>query len=98
MKSLLVGILLTIPPPDKMVDWTVNKVPTQVQIIYKYGLEVSHNAVNIPCNSKLETPYQILFRVDSDYMVECYMVLDWREPNFIRYPNQWLPVNLKEVK
>jgi len=92
MKELLITLILTIPPPDKMVDWTINQVPNQVQIMYKYGLEVSHHAKNVPCHTRPETVYQIFFKTDTEYMQECYLILDWREPNFVRYPNQWLPV------
>jgi len=92
MKELLVTLMLVIPAPDKMVDWTINEVPTQVQIIYKYGLEASYNSKPVPCNTKLENKNQILFKVKSDFMKECYLVLNHREPNYVRWTDQWLKV------
>ena len=92
MKELLVTLMLVIPAPDKMVDWTINEVPTQVQIIYKYGLEASYNSKPVPCTTKLENKNQILFKVKSDFMKECYLVLNHREPNYVRWTDQWLKV------
>ena len=96
MNPLLVTLMLVIPAPDKMVDWTVNEVPTQVQITYKYGLEASYNSKPVPCNTKLENKNQILFKVKSDFMKECYLVLNHRKPIFVRWTDQWLKV--KETK
>jgi hypothetical protein len=96
MKELLVTLMLVIPAPDKMVDWTINEVPTQVQIIYKYGLEASYSSKIVPCHTKLENKNQILFKVKSDFMKECYLVLNHREPLFVRWTDQWLKV--KEAK
>ena len=96
MNELLVTLMLVIPAPDKMVDWTVNEVPTQVQIIYKYGLAASYSSKPVPCNTKLENKNQILFKVKSDFMKECYLVLNHRKPIFVRWTDQWLKV--KETK
>ena len=92
MNEILVTLMLVIPSPDQMVDWTVNEVPTQVQVIYKYGLEASYSSKIVPCHTKLENKNQILFKVKSDFMKECYLVLNHREPLFVRWPNQWLKV------
>ena len=96
MNELLLTLMLVIPAPDKMVDWTVNEVPTQVQIIYKYGLAASYSSKPVPCNTKLENKNQILFKVKSDFMKECYLVLNHRKPIFVRWTDQWLKV--KETK
>ena len=96
MNELLVTLMLVIPAPDKMVDWTINEVPTQVQIIYKYGLAASYSSKPVPCNTKLENKNQILFKVKSDFMKECYLVLNHRKPIFVRWTDQWLKV--KETK
>lgn len=96
MNELLVTLMLVIPPPNKMVDWTINEVPNQVQIIYKYGLEASYSSKSVPCNAKPDNENQILFEVKSDFMKECYLVLNHRAPLYVRWTNQWLKI--KEIK
>lgn len=96
MNELLVTLMLVIPSPDKMVDWTVNEVPNQVQILYKYGLEASYSSKLVPCHSKLDNKNQILFKVKTDFMQECYLLLNHREPNYVRWTDQWLKI--KEIK
>ena len=32
MNELLITIMLAIPAPDKMVNFTINQVPTQIQV------------------------------------------------------------------
>ena len=86
MNELLITILLVIPTPDKLVSWTINEVPSQVQVVHKTGLQVSYNAVNVPCHTQPKADTQMLFSAGKD---KCYLVLDLKSPVFIRHPNYW---------
>ena len=88
MNELLISVLLLLPSPDKAVGWNVNKVPTQLQVIHKDGLQVSYQAVKVPC-SVVEAPNQKVF--SSGYN-DCYLILDITEPAYVRHPHQWFPV------
>ena len=86
MNELLVTILLAIPAPDKMVNFTINEVPTQVQLVHETGLQVSYNAVNVPCHTQPNADTQMLISSDKD---NCYLILDLQSPVFIRHPDYW---------
>ena len=92
MNELLITILLVIPSPDKLVSWTINEVPTQVQLIHKTGLQVSYNATRVPCHTQPKVDIQMLFSNSKD---NCYLVLDLQSPVFIRHPDYWH--NIDEV-
>jgi hypothetical protein len=96
MNELLVTLMLIVPSPDKMIDWTINEVPNQVQIVYKTGLEASFSSKLVPCNTEPTNPNEIVFQVQTNWMQECYLVLNWKEPMYVRHPNFWLKV--KEIE
>ena len=50
MNEILVTIMLLIPSPDKAVDWTLNQVPTQIQLTHKNGFEASYHSQRVPCD------------------------------------------------
>ena len=86
MNELLITIMLAIPTPDKMVYFTVNEVPTQVQLVHETGLQVSYNAVNVPCHTQPKADTQMLISSGKD---NCYLILDLQSPVFIRHPDYW---------
>ena len=86
MNELLITILLAIPTPSKMVNFTINEVPTQVQLIHETGLQVSYNAVNVPCHTQPKADTQMLISSGKD---NCYLILDLQSPVFIRHPDYW---------
>ena len=80
MNELIITIMLVIPSPHKLVNWSVNQIPTQIQITHETGLEVSYNA----------TP---VFRSPNN---RCYSVYDLSSPRFVRHPDHWYKVKLPE--
>ena len=86
MNELLITIMLAIPTPDKMVGFTINEVPTQVQLVHETGLQVSYNAVNVPCHTQPKADTQMLISSGKD---NCYLILDLQSPVFIRHHNYW---------
>ena len=88
MNELLISMLLLLPPPAKAIGWDVNQVPTQLQVIHKDGLQVSYQAMKIPC-SVVEAPNQKVF---SSGPGDCYLILDITEPMYVRHPHRWFPV------
>ena len=97
MKTLVAVIILTLPHPSKYVEWGINLVPTQVQLKFKYGLEVSYHAKKVPCETTTPAPGQMLMIEDSDFMQECYLILDVNDPQYIRHPGQWQKVSIKKA-
>ncbi len=89
MNELAIAILLVIPAPHKMAFWTVNQVPTQVQLIHKSGLEVSYNASPVSCSFRPRNNKEMVFKSSE---TDCYAVYDLSTPTFIRHPNYWMPV------
>jgi len=81
--------MLVIPSPSKMVFWTVNQVPTQIQIIHKSGLEVSYHASPVSCSFRPRSDQEMMFKSTN---TDCYAVYDLSTPTFIRHPNYWMPV------
>ena len=90
MNELLITILLAIPAPHKMVNFTINEVPTQVQLVHETGLQVSYNAVNVPCHTQPKADTQMLISSGKD---NCYLILDLQSPVFIRHHNYWHPID-----
>tara|TARA_R100000306_G_C4361955_1_gene135720 strand:+ start:334 stop:648 length:315 start_codon:yes stop_codon:yes gene_type:complete len=91
MNELIVTIMLVIPSPHKMVDWTVNEVPTQIQIVHKSGLEVSYTAMPVPCTFRPRHSKEMVFRSPED---RCYSVYDLSSPRFVRHPYYWHKIEL----
>jgi len=89
MNELLISVLLLLPPPAKAIGWEVNQVPTQLQVIHKDGLQVSYQAMKIPCSVVEEAPNQKIF---SSGLGDCYLILDITEPVYVRHPHRWFPV------
>ena len=89
MNELLISVLLLLPPPAKAIGWDVNQVPTQLQVIHKDGLQVSYQAVRVPCSVVVETPNQKIFNSGPG---DCYLILDITEPMYVRHPHRWFPV------
>ena len=86
MNELIITIMLVIPAPNKMVDWTINEVPTQIQVEHESGLEVSYSATKIPCHIRPKNPKEMVFRTDDAH---CYLVFDISNPEFVRHPYYW---------
>jgi len=93
MNELIITIMLIIPSPHKLVNWSVNTIPTQIQIIHESGLEVSYNAAPVSCKFKPRHKREMVFKSPND---RCYSVYDLSSPTFIRHPNHWYKVNLGE--
>ena len=89
MNELLISVLLLLPPPAKAIGWNVNQVPTQLQVIHKDGLQVSYQAMRVPCSVVVEAPNQKIF---SSGPSDCYLILDITEPMYVRHPHRWFPV------
>ena len=89
MNELLITIMLVIPAPNKMVSWTLNQVPTQIQVEHESGLEVSYSATRVPCHVRPKNPKEMVFRTSDIY---CYLVFDINTPRFVRHPYYWLKV------
>jgi len=94
VEELLITIMLLIPAPHKGVNWTINEVPTQIQIIHKSGLEVSYNAIPVPCTSKPRHKKEMIFHSPMD---RCYSVFDLSSPRFVRHPNYWYKAELPKL-
>jgi hypothetical protein len=91
MNELIITIMLVIPAPHKMVDWTINEVPTQIQLIHEDGTEVSYNATAVPCDYKPRSTNEMVFVSPQAYTEDnrCYSIFDLSSPRFIRHPNYW---------
>ena len=95
MEELLITIMLVIPAPDKHVDWTINEVPTQIQLIHEGGTEVSYHAMPVPCDHKARTRWEMVFTSSQAHEQDrCYSVFDLTKPTFIRHPNFWHSIEL----
>ena len=81
--------MLVIPSPYKLVNWSVNEVPTQIQVIHKSGLEVSYTAIPTPCKTRPRHEKEMVFKTPQDY---CYLVKDLSSPRFVRHKDFWFPV------
>ena len=92
LNEILITIMLLIPAPHKGIDWTINEVPTQIQIIHKSGLEVSYSATPVSCNFIPRPKREILFRSSRNH---CYVVSDLNSPRFVRHPSYWYSVKSK---
>ena len=86
MNELLVTIMLVVPAPSKMINFTINLVPTQIQVEHESGLQVSYGAVKVPCNIRPKNPKEMVFRTGDAH---CYLVFDISTPEFVRHPYYW---------
>jgi hypothetical protein len=93
MNELIITIILMIPSPSKLVNWSVNEIPTQIQLIHESGLEVSYGASPVSCKVRPNNSKEMVFRSPDNY---CYAIYDINSPTFIRHPNHWYKVNLGE--
>ena len=93
MNELIITIMLVIPSPSKIVNWSVNKVPTQIQIIHESGLEVSYNAVPVACSFRPRHAKEMVFRSPNN---SCYSVYDLSSPRFVRHPDHWYKIELPQ--
>jgi hypothetical protein len=91
MNELIITIMLVIPSPHKWVNWSVNQIPTQIQIIHETGLEVSYNAIPVSCSFKPRHAKEMVFRSPNN---RCYSVYDLSSPRFVRHPDYWYKVEL----
>jgi hypothetical protein len=96
MNELLVSIMLIIPTTDKMVDWTMNEVPTEIQVLYESGVQVSYPSTSVPCTFKPRSSKELVFMSPQSSLEDnyCYAIFDISRPNFIRHPNFWYRVNV----
>ena len=91
MNELIITIMLVIPSPHKLVNWTVNEVPTQIQIIHESGLEVSYNSTPVSCKFRPRHDKEMVFRSTNN---RCYSVYDLSSPRFVRHPFFWHNIQL----
>ena len=85
MNEILISILLTVPLFDSHDSWTINQVPSQVQVQHHNScITVSYSAVPVPCDTTTPTVGQRLLLEDSEWMQECYLVLDINHPSFVK--------------
>ena len=89
MNELVIAIMLVIPSPYKIVNWTVNQVPTQIQLVHKSGLEVSYNASPVSCSFRPRNNKEMIFKSSE---TDCYAIYDLSSPAFIRHRDFWFPV------
>ena len=92
IKEMVVIVILSVPIPETYVDWSINKVPTQVQLTWESGLQASYHAKIVSCETTTPQQYQMLMIEDSDFIQECYLIEDVRQPQFVRHPDQWYGV------
>ena len=93
MNELIITIMLIIQSPHKLIDWSVNEIPTQIQIIHKSGLEVSYTATPVSCKFQPRHDREMVFRSPNN---RCYSVYDLGSPRFVRHPDHWYKVELPE--
>ena len=93
MNELIITIMLIIPSPHKLIDWSVNEIPTQIQIIHETGLEVSYTATPVSCLIRPRHAKEMVFRSPNN---RCYSVYDLSSPKFVRHPDHWYKVELSE--
>ena len=88
--ELVVIVMLLLPAPEKHLNWTVNEIPTQVQLIFEEDIQVSYAGKKVSCETKPEV-FELLLVPDSEYMADCYMA-DVTKPLFVRHPYYWMRV------
>ena len=91
MNELIITIMLVIPAPHKMVNWSVNEVPTQIQLVHESGLEVSYTANPVSCRFRPRHIKEMVFRSPNN---RCYSVHDLSSPRFVRHPYYWHRIEL----
>ena len=95
MNELIITIMLVIPAPNKMVDWTLNEVPTQIQLIHENGIEVRYNATAVPCKYRPRSTNEMVFVSPQAYEDNrCYSIFDLTSPRFFSHPHYWNKIKL----
>ena len=94
MNEILVTIMLLIPSPDKAVDWTLNQVPTQIQLTHKNGFEASYHSQRVPCDRGTHSETEMMFMSEQGSPTDnvCYIIPDITNPQFVRHPDYWYSV------
>jgi len=90
VKELVIVVMLLLPNPSTYVSWTVNEIPTQVQLKFPDGREASYPAQKVACGT-LPNEAQLLLTPSEDSIQDCYLT-DVLEPTFVRHPHFWLHV------
>ena len=89
MKELVITIMLLVPSPYKLVGWSVNEVPTQIQVSHKSGLQVSYTATPVSCKTRPKHELEMVFQATAEH---CYLVKDLSDTKFIRQKDFGFPV------
>jgi hypothetical protein len=90
--EMIAQVLILIPSPERYEKWTINEIPTQVELTHKSGISVSYDAEQAPCNT-IPKSGQMLMKEDSSFDQRCYMILDKQDPQFVRRnPQYWLRI------
>jgi len=89
MNEIILTIVLMVPSPYTLVNWSVNEIPTQIQIMHKSGLEVSYSASFTSCKTRPTHKKEMVFKAPQDH---CYLVKDLSSPRFVRHKDFWFPV------
>tara|TARA_R100000808_G_scaffold1812_1_gene7727 strand:- start:9877 stop:10182 length:306 start_codon:yes stop_codon:yes gene_type:complete len=85
MNELLITIMLVIPPASKGIHWTTNKIPNQLQVTFKSGVEASYLAIQVPCHTKPTKPGWVVYHGKSMGQEVCYLA-DTNYPVMVRGP------------
>ena len=96
MNELLITIMLVIPAPAQFIDWTINEVPTQIQLIHEDGTEVSYHASQVACDYKPKSIKEMTFSSvqASEDDFRCYAILELDKPRFLRHPDFWYGIEI----
>ena len=94
---LLIAILITVPPAHKGVAWDYGLVHNQVQVMHKYGLQVSYSAIMVPCHTRPIKPGWVVYHTSSMGQEVCYLT-DVNIPVMVRHKNHWYPATFKTSK
>jgi hypothetical protein len=96
INELLITIMLVIPAPHTMVDWSLGEIPSQIALIYEDGTETSYNYTSVPCTYKPRSPKEMTFKSPqaSEGDFRCYAILELNKPRFIRHQNFWFGIEI----
>ena len=96
VNQLIITIMLVVPAPVHFIDWTINEVPTQIQLIHEDGTEVSYQADSVPCAYKPRSPKEMTFSSvqASEGDNRCYAILELDKPRFLRHPDFWYGIEI----
>lgn len=95
MNELIITLLLTVPPAYKAISWDIGEIHNQVQVLHKYGLEVSYTAIRVPCNTvATQNTGRVVYHTKSKDQPVCYLV-DTNTPIMVRHKDHWYPATSK---